>query len=529
MLSWCSTAPMHGTAKYASTCSWWFQQNVPTTSPWLDPERRQARGEPARSVVGVGEGDPPSVVAAPGHDLAVAVDPPPVLEQLGDGQGVVLHRALRPRRALPVSRTGAEPASLRATGRPAARRCGHRRRVGVEEAVGVGDGRRPGRSTTRTWPWVRAPMATRTCEGSPLVDAHDEPEWTANPAASSSRDERLAVDVQRRRRDDAGVGVGERTVDLDVGDHAPAAGRAGGDGRPRGPSARPALESTATWSATAAAATDGTSSWPGRRRRCRSSPSWTATTRPRGPCARNPTPRGPPNFAALAVSRSAPRSSIDSPSCPTRLAGVDVQQRADRAAPPAPPRRPVGACRPRGWRAGGGPRGCRSVSVAATASGSTAPDRSTSTTSTSNPWSVRSRSQAASTAECSTAETTTWRRVPPASASARAVPRTARCTASVPPEVHVSASVAAPTAAAVAAVARSRSSARGASLGVRAGGVPDRDRRRVGPRRRRLRVGAARRRRDRGRSGWARAHPTTGQGPHLRARRGGRPTDPVSP
>ena len=37
MLSVCSTAPMHGTAKYASRCSWLFQQNVPTRSPASTP------------------------------------------------------------------------------------------------------------------------------------------------------------------------------------------------------------------------------------------------------------------------------------------------------------------------------------------------------------------------------------------------------------------------------------------------------------------------------------------------------------
>jgi hypothetical protein len=40
MLTVCSTAPMHGTAKYASWCSWVFQAKVATRSPWRTPRRR---------------------------------------------------------------------------------------------------------------------------------------------------------------------------------------------------------------------------------------------------------------------------------------------------------------------------------------------------------------------------------------------------------------------------------------------------------------------------------------------------------
>ena len=42
MLSVCSTAPMHGTAKYASRCSWLFHMNVPTASPGATPSRASA-------------------------------------------------------------------------------------------------------------------------------------------------------------------------------------------------------------------------------------------------------------------------------------------------------------------------------------------------------------------------------------------------------------------------------------------------------------------------------------------------------
>ena len=43
-----------------------------------------------------------------------------------------------------------------------------------------------GPTETRTWPCVSTPIATRTCDGAPEVEAQEEPEWTAKPAASSS-------------------------------------------------------------------------------------------------------------------------------------------------------------------------------------------------------------------------------------------------------------------------------------------------------------------------------------------------------
>src|SRR5579884_1161654 len=42
MLTVCSTAPMPGTAKYASRWRWWFQANVATRSPWRTPSLRSA-------------------------------------------------------------------------------------------------------------------------------------------------------------------------------------------------------------------------------------------------------------------------------------------------------------------------------------------------------------------------------------------------------------------------------------------------------------------------------------------------------
>jgi len=43
MFSVCSTAPMHGTAKYSSKWRWLFHANVPTRSPCSMPSARSAR------------------------------------------------------------------------------------------------------------------------------------------------------------------------------------------------------------------------------------------------------------------------------------------------------------------------------------------------------------------------------------------------------------------------------------------------------------------------------------------------------
>src|SRR4029450_10455697 len=42
------------------------------------------------------------------------------------------------------------------------------------------------RNDTRTEPWVMAPMAASTWEGSWVSSVHEDPEWTAMPAPSSS-------------------------------------------------------------------------------------------------------------------------------------------------------------------------------------------------------------------------------------------------------------------------------------------------------------------------------------------------------
>ena len=59
MLSVCSTAPMHGIAKYASRCSCVFQQNVPTRSPSPMPSFVERGREPVGVVGDLGEGRAP--------------------------------------------------------------------------------------------------------------------------------------------------------------------------------------------------------------------------------------------------------------------------------------------------------------------------------------------------------------------------------------------------------------------------------------------------------------------------------------
>ena len=59
MFSVCSTAPMHGIAKYASRCSCVFQQNVPTRSPSRTPSFVERGREPVRVVGDLGEGRAP--------------------------------------------------------------------------------------------------------------------------------------------------------------------------------------------------------------------------------------------------------------------------------------------------------------------------------------------------------------------------------------------------------------------------------------------------------------------------------------
>ena len=74
-LSVCSTAPMHGTAKYASRCSWWFQDSVPTRSPGSDAERAQRAGEPVHTLRHLGVAGVPGLLALERDDLAVRDTP----------------------------------------------------------------------------------------------------------------------------------------------------------------------------------------------------------------------------------------------------------------------------------------------------------------------------------------------------------------------------------------------------------------------------------------------------------------------
>ena len=92
MLSVCSTAPMHGIAKYASRCSCVFQQNVPTRSPSATPSFVSAAA--SRSALSAtSANDAPGAGIGPGDALAVGVHPAPVAQDRRDRQRKVLHRA----------------------------------------------------------------------------------------------------------------------------------------------------------------------------------------------------------------------------------------------------------------------------------------------------------------------------------------------------------------------------------------------------------------------------------------------------
>ena len=80
MFSVCSTAPMHGIARYASRCVWLFHMNVPTRSPAFDAQLGQRRGQLVGAVGDLGERRLGVPVAGERDDLAVGVDRAAVLE-----------------------------------------------------------------------------------------------------------------------------------------------------------------------------------------------------------------------------------------------------------------------------------------------------------------------------------------------------------------------------------------------------------------------------------------------------------------
>ena len=97
MLSGCSTAPIAGTARYASRCSWLFHMNVPTRSSPVTPSPRRAWASWAArrpTSAYVAERTPSPV------QVSTSADPctrGAVADERGDRERGLLHRAAHPR------------------------------------------------------------------------------------------------------------------------------------------------------------------------------------------------------------------------------------------------------------------------------------------------------------------------------------------------------------------------------------------------------------------------------------------------
>ena len=110
-------------------------------------------------------------------------------------------------------------------------------------------------SPTRTLPWVSAPIAASTCDGSSVLDVHADPEPTANPAASSSPSSASPSAQQAGERQDVGEPVVGVAHHLDVGRprHAAARSRAT-TSRRRAPAASRSASTACSATAAASAA-----------------------------------------------------------------------------------------------------------------------------------------------------------------------------------------------------------------------------------------------------------------------------------
>ena len=277
-------------------------------------------------------------------------------------------------------------------------------------------------SETRTLPDVSAPIATRTWDGSSVDDVHDDPDETANPRRSRPAEQRLAVHVQARERDDV-------RQPARPGRRAP---------RRRGSSATAARirsispvvaclhsppGSRGSPAATAAAATiAGTFGSPGTRPPSRSSSGNGERHRVPARTASTPTAGAAPHPGVGGQDRPARRDRVVA----QRLGRVDDERHAGRQV--APPRDRLGRADlvigrlQRGARGSPCPR-----AAAANCAASTRPNPSTPTRCARPPRATWD-SAACRTAECSTALCTKpARRVLPAR-----VPRTAACSAWVP-------------------------------------------------------------------------------------------------
>ena len=97
MLRVCSTAPIDGTARYASRCSWLFQQNVPTRSPFSTPSFASALASRAAFAPTSAKVARRAARLGPGDAFALRVHPLPVAQDRRDREREILHRAGRER------------------------------------------------------------------------------------------------------------------------------------------------------------------------------------------------------------------------------------------------------------------------------------------------------------------------------------------------------------------------------------------------------------------------------------------------
>ena len=406
--------------------------------PRRPPRRRGTRGRASRTRPG--RRWPP-----PGRRRAASTTAPAGVARGLAGQVDDRQRAQPP--ACVDRRLGgrrSQPGSTPASARSRATTPGSTREEPVDVVRGRCRGRaRPARCRATARPSRPARARARGCSR-----VHDDPELTANPARSSSVTQRLAVDVQAGERDEVGEPVVGVADDLDVGDgrgdplpdpvdqraepgvlgrrlalHRLQRGGGGDDGRDgrrsRAPG-RPRARRRARGSATAHRCAP-----PGRRPRAG-----------RPTCGRSRSATDQPAGTAAAAHATAPR----------RPAGGRPRRRTRRR-----PRRPAARV-PTSWFADctqASVVGSRSASVSEPAT-STRPRRSTSAVRTLAPCSSRCQSAAASTLECSTADTTRAGRSP-RRVAARTAPATARWLACVPEAVNETSSGRAPTAAATTA------------------------------------------------------------------------------
>src|SRR5215203_3984210 len=147
------------------------------------------------------------------------------------------------------------------------------------------------RNDTRTEPWVMAPMAARTWEGSWVSAVQEDPEWTAMPLASSSSSSASPSMYRTENATRWGRRRAGSPWTITSGMAASPASRR--PARAASRSCSPGASATRAATAAAMAATPGRFSMPARRRRSRSSPTRTGRSRARLEATRKPLPGGP--------------------------------------------------------------------------------------------------------------------------------------------------------------------------------------------------------------------------------------------